>query len=83
MLWAGAALGVYLLVTGDTVERVFRILFLIGPIAVLATTFWIYSKALRYLRRGGRDESADPAAGPNSPPGFEPAAIDTERNNLG
>ena len=50
----GAGLGVYLLLSGDTFERVLGAGFLAAPIALTGITIWVYWKGLRLLRRERR-----------------------------
>jgi hypothetical protein len=50
-LWGGAALGAYLLIQGDTVERVLGAGMLIAPALLTVVTCWVWWKALRMLRR--------------------------------
>jgi hypothetical protein len=54
MVCAGAVLGIFLLLQGDTVERIIGI-GLLAPSAVLTGfTAWVYWKALRLLRESRR-----------------------------
>jgi hypothetical protein len=55
-IWGGAVLGVYLLISGDKVERILGIGFVVPPAVIMAITAWTYCKALRLLRREGRRE---------------------------
>ena len=50
LLWGNAVLGTGLLIWGDTVERVFGVVFLAGPAVIAGITLWMYWKALRILR---------------------------------
>jgi hypothetical protein len=54
IIWGGAILGIYLLVSGDTVDRFFGIGLLAAAAVFVAITIWVYWKALRLLRRGAR-----------------------------
>ncbi len=51
LTWSGAILGIYLLLAGDTVERVFGAVLVAAPALIAATTAWVYWKALRMVRR--------------------------------
>jgi hypothetical protein len=51
LTWCGAALGVYLLLSGDTIERVLGVGLVVGPAVIMAVSVWVYWKALRILRQ--------------------------------
>jgi hypothetical protein len=55
IIWAGAVLGLYLLLSGDTVERVIGIGLIVPPALITAASAWVYWKALRLLRQAERD----------------------------
>ena len=58
IFWGSAAFGVYLVVTGDTVERVIGAMLLLAPIVVLGVTVWVFWKARVALRQhGGRPDA--------------------------
>jgi hypothetical protein len=54
MAWGAGILGIYLLIWGDTVERVFGVGFLVAPTVLIGVWAWVWWKALRFLRRGAR-----------------------------
>lgn len=58
IVWGGAVFGIYLLLSGDTVERVIGVGLVVVPAVLVGIEVLVYWKGLRILRRARRGDTS-------------------------